>query len=97
MSHIKIDGPNLVGSLLTTALERWLIFIAILGKNSQVALVAKSPPANPGDIDASLIPGQGRSPGRGHSNPLPYSCLENPCREEPGGLQSMGSQRVRHG
>ena len=28
--------------------------------------------------------------------PLQYSCLENPWMEEPGGLQSMGSQRVRH-
>ena len=25
-----------------------------------------------------------------------YSCLENPRTEEPGRLQSMGSQRVRH-
>ena len=24
-----------------------------------------------------LIPGSGRSPGEGHGNPLPYSCLEN--------------------
>ena len=24
------------------------------------------------------IPGSGRSPGGGHSNPLQYSCLENP-------------------
>ena len=24
------------------------------------------------------IPGLGRSPGGGHSNPLEYSCLENP-------------------
>ena len=24
------------------------------------------------------IPGLGRSPGEGHSNPLQYSCLENP-------------------
>ena len=24
------------------------------------------------------IPGLGRSPGEGHSNPLEYSCLENP-------------------
>ena len=23
-------------------------------------------------------PGSGRSPGGGHGNPLPYSCLENP-------------------
>ena len=26
----------------------------------------------------SLVPGLGRSPGRGHGNPLQYSCLENP-------------------
>ena len=25
-----------------------------------------------------LSPGLGRSPGRGHGNPLQYSCLENP-------------------
>ena len=42
------------------------------------------------------IPGLGRSPRGGHGNPLQYSCLENPMKtEEPGGLQSMGSQRVR--
>ena len=35
--------------------------------------------ANAGDIrDAGSIPGSGRSPGGGHSNPLQYSCLENP-------------------
>ena len=28
--------------------------------------------------DPGSIPGWGRSPGGGHSNPLPYSCLENP-------------------
>ena len=28
--------------------------------------------------DPGLIPGSGRSPGRGHDNPLQYSCLENP-------------------
>ena len=31
---------------------------------------------NEGDL--GLIPGLGRSPGGGHSNPLQYSCLENP-------------------
>ena len=38
----------------------------------------------------------GKSPGEGNGNPLQYSCLGNPRAEEPGGLQSMGSQRVRH-
>ena len=46
--------------------------------------------------DWGSIPGSGRSPGEGNGNPLQYSCLENPMDEEPGGLQSMGSQRVGH-
>ena len=45
---------------------------------------------------AGLIPRLEGSPGEGHGNPLLYSCLENPWTEEPGGLQSTGSQRVRH-
>ena len=46
---------------------------------SQVALVVKSLPASAGDIrDVGSIPGWRRSPGRGHGNPLQYSCLENP-------------------
>ena len=41
--------------------------------------MVKDPPGNGGDMrDAGLIPGSGRSPGGGHGNPLPYSCLENP-------------------
>ena len=32
----------------------------------------------------------------GNGTPLQYSCLENPRMEKPHGLQSMGSQRVRH-
>ena len=30
--------------------------------------------------------------GEGNGNPLQYSCLENPMEEDPGGLQSVGSQ-----
>ena len=46
--------------------------------------------------DLASIPGLGRSPGEGHSNPLQYFCLENSHgQEESGGLQSIGSQRVR--
>ena len=39
----------------------------------------------------SSVPGLGRSPGGGHSNPLQYSCLKNLA-----GLQSIGMQRVGH-
>ena len=46
--------------------------------------------------DPSSVPGSGRSPGEGNSNPLQYSCLDNPMTVEPGGLQSMGLKRVGH-
>ena len=42
--------------------------------------VVKNLPTNAGD--AGLIPGSGRSPGRGHGNTLQYSCLENPLDRE---------------
>ena len=45
----------------------------------QVVPVAKTLPANAGDIrDAVSIYGVGRSPGVGNGNPLQYSCLGNP-------------------
>ena len=54
------------------------------GRVSQVALVVKNPPANAGDIrDVGSIPGLGRSPGGGHGNPLPYSCLKNAMDRGP--------------
>ena len=40
--------------------------------------------------------GQEDSLGKVHGNSLQYFRLENPKREEAGGLQSMGSQRVGH-
>ena len=42
--------------------------------------------------DTASIPGSGRSPGVGNGNPLQYS-WEIPWTEEPGGVQSMGSQK----
>ena len=42
---------------------------------SLVAQMVKNP-CNVGDL--GLIPWLGRYPGRGHGNPLEYSCLENP-------------------
>ena len=50
--------------------------------------------------DPGSIPGSGRSPGGGHGlqeEPMPVSLPgESPRTEEPGGLQSMGLQRVRY-
>ena len=42
-------------------------------------LSSKESACNAGDTgDLGLIPGPGRSPGEGHSNPLQDSCLKNP-------------------
>ena len=48
------------------------------------------------DGDQGSIPGLGRSPGEGNGNPLRTIAWKIPWTEEPGRLQSMGSQRVRH-
>ena len=41
--------------------------------------MVKNLPANAGDTrEVSSTPGSRRSPGRGHGNPLLYSCQENP-------------------
>ena len=68
---------------------------------SQVELVVKNPPTNAGDmrdtyVFTGSVPAWGRELGRGNGSPLRYPCLENPLAEEPGGLQSMRSQRVGH-
>ena len=58
---------------------------------------SEEPSTNAGDIrDPGLIPGLRRCPGEGNGNPFQCSCLGSPWTEEPDGLQSMGSQRVRH-
>ena len=60
---------------------------------SQVALVIKNPPANAGDIrDVGSIPELRRSPGGGQ----PITVFLPVWSEDPGQLQSMGLQRVRH-
>ena len=46
--------------------------------------------------DLSSVPGLERSPGEGNGNPLLILAWKIPWMEEPGRLQSMGSQRVRH-
>ena len=51
--------------------------------------LGKESACNAGDKgEVGSIPGSGRSPGRGHGNPLQYSCLKKiPWTEESGRLQ----------
>ena len=60
---------------------------------SRASQVAKNPPAMQ---ETSLIPGSGRSPGGGNGNHSSIIAWRIPWTEEPGRLQSMGSQRVGH-
>ena len=62
-----------------------------------MVLVVKNPPANAGDMrDMGLILGLGRPPGGGMATHSSILAWRIPWTEEPGGLQSIGSQRVRH-
>ena len=64
--------------------------------------MVKNLPANAGDIrHAGLIPGLGRFPKGGHSDPLQYSCLENPHGQRslagysPQGHKEFGMTEVK--
>ena len=54
----------------------------------------KNPPANAGDI--GLIPGSGDPLEKERTTHSSILAWELPWTEEPGRLQSIGSQRVRH-
>ena len=64
---------------------------------SQMVLAVKNPPANTGDMrDAGLISGWGRPLEEGMATHSSILAWKIPWTEEPGGLQTIGSQRVRH-
>ena len=56
--------------------------------------MVRNSPANAGDSDSTS--GLRRCPGGGNGNPLQYFAWEIPWTEQPGGLQSMLSQRAGH-
>ena len=67
-------------------------------ETTQVALVVKNLPANAGDIRVQVRSLDREDPleegTATHSSILAWRI---PWTEEPGGLQSMGSHRVKHG
>ena len=70
--------------------------IVEISVHTKVSLVAQMVESAFCAGDSGSIPGSERFPGEGNGNPLLYPCQEIPGMEEPGRLQSMGSQRVRH-
>ena len=56
--------------------------------------MVKNLPAKAGGVGS--IPGLGRCPGEGNGNHSNILAWEIPWTEEPGWLQSLGSQRVGH-
>ena len=62
-----------------------------------MALVVKNIPVNAGDVrDVGLIPGSGDPLEKGMGTHSSILAWRIPWTEEPGGLQSMGSQRAGH-
>ena len=65
------------------------------GEAFQVLLVLKNPSTDSGDVRVvGLIPESGRAFRGGHSNPIHYSCLENPM--DRGVTCDIRSQRAGH-
>ena len=88
--HIVTDGtfPALVSVPSCSFLKLMIVYITLCGLN---------PPTSAGDTgDASLIPESGRSPGEENGYHFSNLAWKITWTEEPGGLQSMGSQRVEH-
>ena len=73
-----------VGSFLIPLVMGFESRLGLKRKGLSRWLNDKESTCNTGDIrDSDSVPGLGRSPGRGHSNTLQYSCLENPMDRAP--------------
>ena len=96
--HRGLLGPEAVAETPALQLEVLRLVLALdLSGGSPGRSVVKNPLANAGGTgDGGSIPGSGRSPEKemtAHSSILAWRI---PWTEEPGGLRSMGSQRVGH-
>ena len=92
--HLLIRGEE-ASFYSMDAILRYLVPIYIFSVSSELpgGSDGKEPTCHAGDLGS--IPGSGRSPGGGDSNPLQCSCLETPWTEEPGGSQARVA-RVRY-
>ena len=101
-SSVHGDSPDKnTGVGCHALLYLYLIYISSLVRKTKIDLLTlikvnrgKESACDAGDLGS--IPGSERSTGEGNGNLLQCSYLKNPWTGEPGGLQSTGSQRIRH-
>ena len=82
--HLKERGKKQCMKLKICLEKQQLLLSNITNLGFPGGSDSKESACNAGDLGS--VPGWGRSPGGGHSNPLQYSCLENPH-----GQRSLGS------
>ena len=84
MDHVVFTHHGCLGCFVFSYYEScwsgcWYVCFYLKACLWFVVLVVKNLSPSAGDIrDMGSVPGLGRYPGGGHSNPLQYSCLENP-------------------
>ena len=76
IQSVQLEVLDLIGKLLSSG-QFGIVHVLVGGFPDGSAI--KNLPADARDTgDTGSVPGLGRFPGRGHGNPLQYSCLENP-------------------
>ena len=91
MAQITLCGIDKAGIQTRSLTSKTMLIFCMVLCN-----VVKNPPASAGDLGGmGCISGSKRSPGGGNGNHSSILTCKTPTRE-PGGLQSMGSQTVRH-
>ena len=96
-SCLGFSSPGYLHGSLPHCLQI-LIHVSPFQQNLSWLLDVKLP-YHPQDLQISPLPSLPLShffPGEEKGNPLQYPCLDVLRTEEPSGLQSMGSQRVRY-
>ena len=97
------DRPRIPQPLIPAPGKKWMVTALLPRAAAGTAMgftgvsVVKKAPSNMGDTgDAGLIPGLGRSPGKEKATHSSVLAWKIPRTEEPGGLQSAGSQSQTH-
>ena len=97
----RIPGPEVPGGLPSMGSQSWTQLKRLSSSSNSSSIAGfpggsegKAPARNAGDLGS--IPGLGSSPGEEMATHSSILAWRIPWMEEPGGLQSMGLQRVRH-